>query len=198
MFRPLLNIFLAFVVSAFTCLQLHGQLTIGIKIISIPEECMKGSAALEFTGLNNNDSVATHWSTGETNVLQISGLSNGDHNVNIHIKHKTDHGNITKDTVVFFTIEKVACPLSIPRYFSPNGDLQHDVLTIGNISYYPNFEFEVFNKWGQRVHHQKNEFIPWDGKWLGIDLPDGTYFFVLFYDASDKKKLVKGDITILR
>jgi hypothetical protein len=48
------------------------------------------------------------------------------------------------------------------------------------------------------VHSQKGTYTPWDGKWNGINVLDGTYYYVFYYDGGNKHDLVKGDVTILR
>ena len=93
---------------------------------------------------------------------------------------------------------KVICPVSVPHHFSPNSDGYNDDLRMPLIEKHPNFDFQVFNRWGQMVHRQKKTYTPWTGQWLGTNLPDGTYYYILIYDAADKQNLQKGDITILR
>ncbi len=90
------------------------------------------------------------------------------------------------------------CKVSVGSYFTPNGDNYNDHLYVSNWESYPNFELEIYNKWGQKIHSQKAKYVPWDGTWAGTKVPDGTYYFVFFYDASIKSKLLKGDFTILR
>jgi gliding motility-associated-like protein len=162
----------------------------------IPENCDKGAAYLSVSGPVQD--VQTHWSTGEVNTIQIKNLSGGEHNVSVHVKYKRDTLLLTKDTTLFFTLEKQECAVGVAKFFSPNDDQHNDLLSISNLQYYPNFELSIFNKWGQRVHFQRHTYEPWDGTWLGAHLPDGTYYYVLFYDESNKKHFVRGDITILR
>jgi gliding motility-associated-like protein len=163
-----------------------------------PEECYKGSAVIETPSVAPTDTVRIMWNTGEENTYRISGLVAGTYNVRVITKYKKDTLFFVKDTLLFFEIAKEQCPLTVNNYFSPNDDGYNDLFTVGNIEKYPNFELIIYNKWGQRVHHQRKEFSPWDGKWIGTNLPDGTYYYVIFYDEADKSKLVKGDVTILR
>ncbi len=168
------------------------------KLVHSSEYCTKALAQLTISGLDSKDSLVTiNWSTGESNVLNISNVNAGEHSVNIQIKRK-DSLIFFRDTTLFFAVEKTECKVTIDKYFSPNDDGYHDLMNASNINYYPNFELQIFNKWGQRVHLQKNEFEPWNGKWNGVDLPDGTYYYVFFYNGNNKTKLEKGDVTILR
>ena len=182
----------------FFCCLSKAQLNLTYSLQLAPEYCSKGTAALIINGSQEKDSVAIKWSTGEENVKSIGNLNGGEHNVRVFVKRINNKTSFTKDTVLFFTLQKVDCELQVSRFFTPNDDQYNDVLNITNIINYPNFELEIYNKWGQRVHSQKKTYTPWDGKWLGVDLPDGSYFFVLFYNANDKTKLFKGDITLIR
>lgn len=167
-------------------------------LITTSDICLKAEAIINIKGLGALDSVSIKWSNGAGDTKHIKDLAGGDYSVNIRIKQKKDSIISYKDTTLFFSIEKDFCTVSVDKYFSPNDDNYHDKMSVINAQFYPNFEFTVFNKWGQMVHRQKNTYEPWDGKWNGIDLPDGTYYYVFFYDAADKNKLLKGDVTILR
>jgi gliding motility-associated-like protein len=159
---------------------------------------LKANASLSIEGTSSESVKSIVWSSGEINTKQVSGLSAGNYSVKIQIENVIDSVLITKDTTLSFFIEKEMCPVSIDKYFSPNDDGYHDFMGVSNTYYYPNFELTIFNKWGQQVHSQKKEYTPWNGKWNGIDLPDGTYYYVFFYDSSQKTKLLKGDVTIIR
>ena len=153
--------------------------------------CSKASASLSIAGTDVGDTITVSWSTGQSQVNTLTGLDEGSYAVNINIKSKLD-------TNLYFTIDKEECPVSISQQFTPNGDGYNDFFYIGHVGNYPNFELEVFNKWGQRVHRQKGNYTPWDGTWGGIKVPDGTYYYVFFFDAGNKGKLLKGDVSILR
>jgi gliding motility-associated-like protein len=185
--------------SVFICIAgcFFSQPNYGFTITTTTEICQKAYALLAITGTVQADSVAINWSTGQKNTTQLINLTGGEYSVHIKIKHKDTIVHVT-DTVIHFTVEKELCVVLVAKHFSPNDDGYNDRLQIANVLNYPNFELFIYNRWGQRVHHQKKDYIAWDGKWLGSDLPDGTYFYMFFYDASDRDKFEKGDITILR
>jgi gliding motility-associated-like protein len=159
-------------------------------------DCSSGSAGVQVNGLTQNDLIFLTWSTGETNVYSLSDLKEGDYYVRIEIKQKSD--SLTKyDSTKVVHLDNVGCQVPIPNHFTPNGDNYNDTWNIANTIYYPNFELYVFNKWGQQVHSQKHTYTPWDGRWNGINVPDGTYYYVFYYDGG-KGKNEKGDVTILR
>jgi gliding motility-associated-like protein len=136
------------------------------------EECSKGAAGIQIAGLLPSDAVATYWSNDVYNVNAVNNLGAGSYFVHIII-------NNTTDTTINFIID-------------------NDYLQISNIQNYPNFELFIFNKWGQQVHSQKQNYTPWNGTWNGVNVLDGTYYYVFYYDGSNKDKIIKGDITVLR
>ena len=62
----------------------------------------------------------------------------------------------------------------VPTAFTPNGDGQHDlfeVLTVGGAEV---VEFNIWNRWGQKVSSDVNG---WDGMFKGEAQPVGTYVY---------------------
>lgn len=173
-----------------------AQQRYGFAVSTQPEECAKGAARLQLTGTDADDQLRITWSSGQQDTDVADGLSEGDHSVAVQIYSAGD--STTTDTLLFFRVEKELCKVIVANHFTPNSDGYNDLLTVAYADRYPNFLFEVFNRWGQRVHSQKSVYVPWDGKSAGIDVPDGTYYFVFFYDAGNKNSFAKGDITLLR
>lgn len=103
-----------------------------------------------------------------------------------------------QDTSIVFTIGKMTCEPVAENHFTPNGDTFNDSWTISRLTYFPDFELIVYNRWGQQVHHQTNDYVPWNGTHLGLPLPDGTYYYILFFSKGDKNKFIKGDVSIIR
>ncbi len=190
-----INLLLIFL---FLSCQWLAQTTYGFDVSSSPAGCEKGSAALSISGTTQGDNISISWSTGETGVSEISGLKEGEYSVNVSIIHQQDTLTITTNTTVPFSVGNQPCKISVAAYFTPNGDNYNDNLYLANWESFPNFELQVYNKWGQKVHTQKSTYVPWDGKSSGINVPDGTYYYIFFFDAADKNKAQKGDFTILR
>ncbi len=154
----------------------------------INEQCTKGAAGIQIG--NTTNSLVITWSNGQNNVYSINDLNAGDYSV------KLKEGS--QDTTITFKIAKEECPVIISNHFTPNDDNYNDTWQIANTANYPNLEVIVFNKWGQQVHQQKNTYKPWDGTNLGINVPDGAYYYVFYYDKNNTNKHLKGSITILR
>ena len=91
--------------------------------------------------------------------------------------------------------------LLIPEGFSPNGDAINDTFIIPGLGYlFPNFEMEIFNRWGNKVFKYTNEGrsepLWWDGYSDGRltvggnnSLPTGTYYYVLYFNQDNIEPL---------
>lgn len=121
----------------------------------------------------------------------ITGISPGVYVVNIR-----DSAN--KDTTFAFIFPAPPCKVKLETVFTPNGDNINDTWAISHIENYPDFSLKVYDRWGQTVHSQKKQYIPWNGNELGVNLPEATYYYVFFYVESDATKFEKGSITIVR
>jgi len=74
----------------------------------------------------------------------------------------------------------------IPNAFTPNGDGVNDEFYIpdANLS---NFQFTVFDRWGNRVYQTFSPGFRWNGDRSGQPVPEGTYVYVL------SARTVRGD-----
>jgi gliding motility-associated-like protein len=86
----------------------------------------------------------------------------------------------------------------IPNAFTPNGDGVNDIFYIPDANF-TRFEFQVFDRWGNRVYFSDSPSFRWTGESAGKQVPSGIYVFVL--SASNAKKADirrSGNITIVR
>jgi len=105
----------------------------------------------------------------------------------------TGAGNcISRDQVKMNVLRK---PL-IPNTFTPNGDGINDKWVIKHLEIYPDCMVEVYSSNGKMVFKNVGYDNPWDGKKDGVDLPAGTYYYVV-YPKSGRKEIV-GYVTMMR
>ncbi|MEM9823635.1 MAG: gliding motility-associated C-terminal domain-containing protein [Bacteroidota bacterium] len=81
-------------------------------------------------------------------------------------------------TTVVVTIDCPASELKIFNAFSPNGDQVNPFFRIDGIENFPDHQLFVYNRWGNLVLEARDYQNDWAGTWDGLDLPDGTYFYV--------------------
>lgn len=79
--------------------------------------------------------------------------------------------------------------ISVPTFFSPNGDGKNDFLVINAATEFPNNKLEIFNRWGSLVYSKTPYNDTFDGKanvssvvGSGM-LPAGTYYII--FDFGD-------------
>ncbi|HNU34026.1 MAG TPA: gliding motility-associated C-terminal domain-containing protein [Bacteroidia bacterium] len=98
------------------------------------------------------------------------------------------------------TINVVCDTLFVPTGFSPDGNAMNDTYVIDGLSKYPGNKIYVYNRWGNLVYKKKDYDNTWDGTsnvsgiYLGKQLPNGTYFFIL--DLNNGSKPMQGYITL--
>ena len=79
--------------------------------------------------------------------------------------------------------------------FTPNGDGINDTWYIGNIDLFPNNEVVVYNRYGKMVYRANGYLNQWDGTSLGANVPDATYYYIVYTGTG---KTYKGSVTIIR
>ncbi|MBC9933037.1 Ig-like domain-containing protein [Chitinophaga qingshengii] len=79
---------------------------------------------------------------------------------------------------------------------TPNGDGKNDRWVIRNLDSYPNNEVTIYDRTGRVIFHRRNYSNDWDGTLNGHPLAEGTYYYLLKMDGTDK--VAKGFITIIR
>lgn len=74
---------------------------------------------------------------------------------------------------------------------SPNGDGINDEWTIPMLDCYSDNTVTILNRWGAEVwktSNYNNQGVKWNGQNLdGEDLPDGTYYYVIAYNDTEKR-----------
>lgn len=106
------------------------------------------------------------------------------------VEIEDDLGCTYLDSVNITVVQDFA--LDVPNVITPNGDGFNDVWRIENVITYPDNQVSIFNRWGNEVFTAKNYNNDWDGE----NLADGTYYYVIRFEESDR--VHKGAVTILR
>ncbi|OWY22838.1 hypothetical protein C7N43_23615 [Sphingobacteriales bacterium UPWRP_1] len=78
-------------------------------------------------------------------------------------------------------------PPKIPDAFSPNNDGVNDELGITTNCPLQNYEFNIFNRWGQQVFHTTNPAERWNGLHNGIACELGVYVYYLTYTVAEQE-----------
>lgn len=92
------------------------------------------------------------------------------------------------------------CLIEVPNAFTPNNDGLNDYFQPHNALKADNYEFRIYNRWGQLVFQSKNWKEKWDGRVNGVLQTTGVYVWMLNYVHRDTKQPVfrKGTVTLIR
>lgn len=87
----------------------------------------------------------------------------------------------------------------MPSAFSPNGDGLNDFFNLEGFDYVEDFTLKMFNRWGEEIFSTTDFKRGWDGTYMGLPVPQGTYIYLIqFYDKSRHMYLKNGMITLMR
>jgi gliding motility-associated-like protein len=98
------------------------------------------------------------------------------------------------------TITVIKPSLWVPTAFTPNGDGKSDVFIIRGEGI-NDFEFGVFNRWGEQIFYTKDMAIGWDGNRIitGERLPAGAYVYYVKGVKTDGEAVnMKGMVNLIR
>jgi gliding motility-associated-like protein len=89
--------------------------------------------------------------------------------------------------------------INIPNVFTPDNDGINDVFYI-NSAGLKEFQLDVYNRWGTLLFSSSDSKVKWDGRTAaGVELSDGTYFFILkAVSVTSKDYSTRGFVTLLR
>lgn len=87
---------------------------------------------------------------------------------------------------------------TVPSAFSPNVDEKNDVLLVDG-GPFAEFDFKIYNRWGEEVGKSTDQSIGWDGSKDGTDLPNGVYVYVLnIKTVEGEEHKLTGNVTLIR
>ncbi len=99
----------------------------------------------------------------------------------------------------------VGTELIFPNIFSPNGDNQNEAfspIVIGNKDKVKQYEFSIYNRWGEQIYSTKNIDKGWNGEYASSPCQSGYYMYncnaKLLIDNELKSLHLKGLVFIMR
>ena len=152
--------------------------------------------------LNNgglNEIVAT--TTGGSGAYQytFNGESTGTNNT--YIIYKT--GNYTVEVVdsegctATDTKQFTFIDIKIPNVFTPDGDGNNDTWSPTNTTNYPDLMYHIYDRYGRKIGtYREGQF--WDGKYNGLELPSGDYWYTLKLNNDKDDREFVGHFTLYR
>jgi gliding motility-associated-like protein len=88
----------------------------------------------------------------------------------------------------------------MPTGFSPNGDGNNDVFKpLGSALFAKEYDFRVWNRWGQEVFRSTDPSQGWNGNYNGQPSITGVYAYLITYkNIFNEAKILKGNVTLVR
>jgi gliding motility-associated-like protein len=150
--------------------------------------------------------IATIPFTNAGNNIYLDDVSAYNHNIgkfSYQIEGVEGAGNIYgfADTTYSNIAEVVQKPLVyVPNAFTPNGNGLNDIFmpSTGFVDIV-DYNFAVFNRWGEKIFETNDRNAGWDGKSGGKKCEEGVYVWLLtFKTASGQYIDQKGIVTLMR
>ncbi len=147
----------------------------------------------------DNDSLGGAWSINMLTLpSQANAINLNNGNFDIDMTDVNTNDELTYivcnpscvsscDTAVLFIHVSTLGDCMIPNIFTPNGDGVNDVFEIPCLTGMGNHLW-IFNRWGDLIYETDNYQNNWSGKHNGVDVADGTYFYILQTNSGEEKQ----------
>lgn len=118
----------------------------------------------------------------------------------VEVTQIVTHPSGCKDTLIQLIDIQPILSVHVPNAFTPNGDGLNDVfIPKSDLFGFRGYEFNVWNRWGERIFTTDDPDVGWDGRFSGSDSPAGGYLWELtIINARDEVLKSKGSVVLLR
>jgi gliding motility-associated-like protein len=110
-----------------------------------------------------------------------------------------ENGCVGRDTIQILLKQQCYSGFIIPNAFTPNGDGKNDLfrpLVFGSVK---EFQFIIYNRWGQKVFETKKIGEGWNGDIKGKKDQASVFVWTCKYQIEgQEKKIEKGTVTLIR
>lgn len=133
--------------------------------------------------------------TGLSNVSIYNPIANPILTTTYYVTVTDVFGCVNMDSMTVYVIEP---DFWLASAFTPNGDGQNDFL-FAHGEGISNFEFGIYNRWGELIFNTKDILVGWDGKRQigGQELPEGAYVYYVKGDLSNGEVIDKSGLVNL-
>ncbi|MBL4705739.1 MAG: gliding motility-associated C-terminal domain-containing protein [Flavobacteriales bacterium] len=164
---------------------------------------------ITFTDQSSSDVTIYDWEFGANGILGTATTNNpvvmfpdaapGTYPVLLTVTN----GNGCLDSIAYTVIIDGIFAFYAPNAFTPNNDGINDLFYVtGESVDDTEFEFFIFDRWGEVIYSSDTYSAPWDGnvKGTGFNAPPAVYAWrVLTRDTiTGERKEYKGHVTLLR
>ncbi|HEY0031077.1 MAG TPA: YCF48-related protein [Bacteroidia bacterium] len=187
-------------VSGYGCQAITDEVTIIVNPLpvanaGVDDTITVGSSIL----LNASGGIQYNWtpSSGLSNSGIYNPLASPENTMSYIVIVTDAHQCVNSDTV---TITVITPAVWLPSAFTPDGNGSNDILFVRGEGI-QDFEFSIFNRWGERIFLSTDMNIGWNGKRQigGEELPEGSYVFFVKGTLSNAEPFTaKGLVNLVR
>jgi gliding motility-associated-like protein len=110
----------------------------------------------------------------------------------------TDTNGCTDSDAMSISMEMKCGNVFVPTAFSPNGDSENDLLYVFG-DCITSMEFNVFDRWGERVFSSTDRTTGWDGKHKGKELDTNVFVYYLKGTLQNGEEIsLHGNISLVK
>lgn len=143
--------------------------------------------------------IASSTSNASTTYLYSLDKPNGPYQESNMFENVTagTHTVYVYDTKGCGVVSQKISVLSIPKFFTPNGDGVNETWNIIGINalFYSNSKIYIFDRYGKLLADVNPKGLGWDGTHKGYKLPSTDYWYVV---QLDNGRTVKGHFSLIR
>ncbi|MGV3638318.1 MAG: gliding motility-associated C-terminal domain-containing protein, partial [Flavobacteriales bacterium] len=168
-----------------------------------PDTIVVTNAEVEFLNLSSSNAVSFAWnfgeedsSTAENPTYTFPGVLGAIYNVCLTAYDANGCSNTACTPIPIYDVLAV----HVPNAFTPNGDgFNDEFLPIFNIPQVKDYEFLVFNRWGEQIFGTDLPGKPWDGRYGGVSSQVDVYVWKLKCKDAITGDLIEriGHVTIV-
>ena len=154
----------------------------------------------------NDGSLFLNISGGETPyIYDLNGSSISDTTYSLtpgsYILTVIDNRGCSSIDTVMILPEEFPCgevDFYIPNIFSPNGDLENDVLFVRS-NFIKSLSWFIYDRYGEKVFESKDINSGWDGNYKGLPAQTGVYYWYIKATMLDNTLIERqGNVTLIR
>ena len=118
---------------------------------------------------------------------------------NILVKGIDVNGRMNYDTVTVKVDDVLNANYLMPNAFTPNNDGKNDCFGVKYWGRILQFEFSIFNRWGERIFYTQNPDDCWDGTYKNMAQDPGVYIYTIKAKTVCVNEIFrKGTFTLIR
>lgn len=193
------------VISSNDCPQFNDTLDIDVVVNQLPEVNAGEDTTIkrdEFYQIYQATSTADNYLWTPANGLDdptlLNPITSPFNTTKYYLTVTDDKGCQNIDTLIIYV--DVVDLLVIPNAFSPNNDGHNDVFRIIRyLNIDELLEFNIYNRWGERVFQTNNIDDYWDGTYKGEQQDLSVFVFIVKAKTKDGNVIVRsGNVTLVR